>query len=163
MSQQSRPLCPPFQKTNENGRYWAKTDDLGKLPAELVSKLAVSLNSPGGEWIEFQGYFYRAEASKDGKSKFFVQKSKEELEADKNRQQGRGFKKFGGGPRHPTIEAFDVATTVQEVNALILSGFQPVWGENGLQVGTFAKKVAADAPEADVINGLFMVKPKKSD
>lgn len=160
MSQQTRPLCPPFNKTNENGRYWAKTDDLGKMPSDLVSKLAASLNNPGGEWIEYQGYYYRTEASKDGKGKFFVQKSKEELDNDKNRQ--GGFKSKFGGPRHPTVEAFDVATTVQEVNALIASGFQPVWGDNGLQVGTFAKKVA-EAPEPDVVNGLFMVKHKKAD
>ena len=156
----TRPLNPPFAQTKPNGRFWAKTDDLGKLPSDLVAKLAVSMQNPGGDWIEYQGYFYRAEKGQDNKGMFLVQKTKEELEADKNRPKGDWKNK--GGPRYPTIEAFDVATTVQEVNALLGSGFQPAWGDNGMQVGTFAKAVK-DKPEPEMINGLFMYKPKKAE
>ncbi len=159
----TRPFNPPFKKTNENGRHWCKTDELAKFPADLMAKLATSMQAPNGDWIEYQGYYYRAEKSKDGNATFFVQKSKEELEADKNKGRGGGWKGGKGGPRHPTIEAFEVAETVEQVNALIQSGFQPAWGDNGMQVATFARVNKADPKNPYMINGLFMYRPKKAE
>lgn len=78
-------------------------------------------------------------------------------------KKGGSFGGGKGGPRHPIVEAFAVATTLEEVNALILSGFQPVWSDNGLQVGTFARANKDDPANPDVVNGLFMIKPKKAE
>lgn len=155
----ARPLNPPFHQTNPNGRFWTKTDELGKMPPELMAKLATSMQNPGGDWIEYQGYFYRAEKSNDGKSMFFVQKSKEELDADKNRPQGGWGGRKGGGGRPVTLAAddFTVATVDTEVKKLLKEGWVFVVGEHGLQVGTMA---VAGQQGQDVVNGLFMVKPK---
>lgn len=161
MSSSNRPLNPPFNKTSENGRYWCKTEDLGKLPPELVQKLATSMQNPGGDWIEFQGYFYRAEKGRDGKGMFLVQKTKEEIDADKNKQSQGGFKRGGGRPITLAADDFYVATVDTEVRAKLKEGYVFVVSDHGLQVGTMAVQGGGQAP--DVVNGLFMVKPKKAE
>lgn len=156
----ARPLNPPFHQTNPNGRFWAKTDELAKLPADLMPKMAASMAAPDGDWIEHQGYFYRAEKSKDGKSVFFVQKTKEEIEADKNRPAG-GFKKgMGGRPLLLYAEDFTVATVDTEVKKLLKDGWAFIVGEHGVQVGTMAM-ASQTGQGPDVVNGIFMVKKKQ--